>query len=336
MAEQRPGGPPSVTATAVSHYPKVGDGPGEQRLRQTLNRLDRGQATPADVRDAEDEATIAAITEQETAGLDLVTDGQIRWQDPITRLARGLQGFTIGGLVRWFETNTYYRQPVAVGAIRWEEPILLSDLRFAQQHATRPVKAVITGPYTLATLSDTEARGHRVVTLEAARALNQELRALAGAGPAWLQIDEPAITANPSVRYPRDLGLFREAMAALTDGVPGPLALRLYHGSAEDLGDLLGSPFQLIGLDLVQGARSWALLDGWPAGVGLDLGIVDARNVHPERAESLAEAVRRGRAAVGSEGVLHVSPSCGLEFLPRDAARRKLSLVVAAAREEVL
>ena len=323
-----------VTATAVSHYPKVGDGPGEQRLRQALNRLDRGQASADDVRAAEDQATIAALREQEAAGLDLVTDGQIRWQDPVTRLARGLRGFQIGGLVRWFETNTYYRQPVAVGEVRWAEPILLDDLRFAQQHAARPIKAVVTGPYTLATLSHSEARGHRTVTLETARALNEELRALSAAGPAWMQIDEPAITQNPSVRYPRDVPLFLEAMAILTDGVASPLALRLYHGSAEDLPEILDLPFRLIGLDLVQGAGSWTLLDRWNPSVGLDLGIVDARNVRLEAPELLTRQVGRGRAVLGPGTMLHVSPSCGLEFLPRDVARRKLELVAVAAHAE--
>ncbi|MGH7910324.1 MAG: hypothetical protein ACREQM_17220 [Candidatus Dormibacteraceae bacterium] len=332
MAQRADPGP--MIATAANHYPKVGDGPGEQRLRQVLNRLDRGRATPEDVSAAEDWATERALAEQEEAGLDLVTDGQIRWQDPITREAGGLRGFEIGGLLRWFETNTYYRQPVAVGEIAWERPILVQDLRFALAHASRPVKAVVTGPYTLATLSNTEARGHRTVTLELARALRQELLVLAAEGPAWLQIDEPAITGNPSVRYPRDFGLFREAMSVLTEDVPGRLSLRLHHGSADDVEGLFELPFQMIGLDLVQGSASWSLVDRWPAHLGLDIGIVDARNVRLESGDDLRSQVARGRRRLAAETALHVSPSCGLEFLPRADARRKLALVATAAHDE--
>lgn len=318
-------------ATAVSHYPRVGDEPGEQRLRQTIARADRGEASPDDVRAAEEETTVAALAEQAEAGLDLVTDGQIRWPDPITYVVRGLEGFESGGLLRWFDSNTYYRQPRAVGEVRWTHPILAEDLAFATRHASRPVKAVVTGPYTLGALSDPGDRSVERVTLELADALNRELRALAAAEPAWIQLDEPAIARNPGVSYPRRFDLFREAVQRAVDGVPGRLSLAVYHGSARDVPDLFRLPFSLLSLDFVQGADDWTLLDGWPAGVGLGLGIVDARNVRMEDAGELAETVRQVRAATGVSE-LHVHPSCGLEFLPRERARRKLALLARAVR----
>lgn len=321
-------------ATAVSHYPRVGDEPGEQLLRRTIARADRGDATAEDVRAAEEEATRAALAEQEAAGLDLVTDGQVRWPDPITYVVRGLEGFTSGGLLRWFDSNTYYRQPRAVGEVRWTHPILAEDLVFATRHASRPVKAVVTGPYTLGALSDPGDRGVERLTLELADALNRELRSLAALSPAWIQVDEPAVARSPGVRYGRRFDLFREAAHRLVDGVPGRLSLAVYHGSAVDVPDLLGLPFSLISLDFVQGPDNWALLDGWPAGVGLGLGIVDARNVRMEEAEELAATVRRAVAATGVSE-LHVHPSCGLEFLPREVARRKLSVVARAVRGAV-
>lgn len=320
-----------ATATTVSHYPRVGDEPGEQLLRRTIARADRGEASAEDVRAAEDETTRAALAEQEAAGLDLVTDGQVRWPDPITYVVRGLEGFTSAGLLRWFDSNTYYRQPRAVGEVRWTHPILLDDLEFATRHASRPVKAVVTGPYTLGALSDPGARGVERVTLELADALNEELRALAAVSPAWIQIDEPAIARNPGVRYPRRFDLFREAVHRLVDGVRAPLGLAIYHGSAADVPDLFGLPFSLLALDFVQGADNHALLDGWPSGLGLGLGIVDARNVRMEDAAELAATVRRARAATGVSE-LHVHPSCGLEFLPRESARRKLSVLARAVR----
>lgn len=320
-----------VIATAVSHYPRVGDEPGQQRLRQAIARADRAEVGRDAVERAADEMTIAAIEEQEQAGLDLVTDGQVRWQDPVTYLARGLEGFVITGLLRWFESNTYYRQPLARGEVRWTRPILVDDLLFAQRHAQRPVKAVVTGPYTLATLSDPGERGHRRLTLELAAALNQELRALAAAEPAWIQVDEPAIARNASVHYRRDFDLFQEAMRVLTDGVSTALSLYIYHGDAADVPGLFDLPFALFGLDFVQGDAGWRLLDSWPQGKNLGLGIVDARNVRMENEQELAATIARARRAVG-DGALHVSPSCGLEFLPRGIARRKLELLARATR----
>ncbi len=322
-----------MIATSVSHYPKLGDQPGQQRLRQAIARVDRGEAEPEEIARAADEMTVAAIREQEEAGLDLVTDGQVRWQDPITYLARGLEGFRITGLLRWFESNTYYRQPVVTGPIAWTRPILAADLEFARAHATKPVKAVVTGPYTIGTLSDAGELGHRRLVLELARALNQELRALAAAGPPWIQVDEPAIVDNRSVRYRRDFAVFREAMAILTEGVSAPLALYTYHGSAADVPGLFELPFDLFGFDVVQGEANWRLLGSWPQGKALGLGVVDARNVRMEDERWLAERVARAVEAAGADRV-HVGPSCGLEFLPRDVARRKLELVARAAHPE--
>jgi 5-methyltetrahydropteroyltriglutamate--homocysteine methyltransferase len=324
-----------VIATAVSHYPKLGDAPGQQRLRQAIARVDRGQADAAEIDEAAREMTLAAIHDQESAGLDLVTDGQIRWQDPITYLAGRLQGLEIGGLLRWFETNTYFRQPHADGgvAVAWEAPILVEDFEFARRHASRPVKAVLTGPYTIGTLSEWGERGHHRLVLDLARALNRELKALEAARPEWIQVDEPAIANNPSVRYPRDFGLFAEAMDVLADGVDAPLSLYTYHGDAADVPGLLELPFQLFGFDFLQGPANWDLLEGWPRGKGLGFGIVDARNVRMEDVSQLVEQIGRA-AAVTGESPLHVSPSCGLEFLPRETARRKLELVARATHAQ--
>lgn len=320
-----------MLATAVSHYPKVGDAPGQQRLRRAIGRLDRGEIGRDELDQVAAEVTVQALREQAEAGLDLVTDGQIRWQDPITYLARGLDGFEITGLLRWFESNTYYRQPVATKAVSWTRPILVDDYRFAKEHSERPVKAVVTGPYTIATLSHSRHHSsHRDFVLELAGALNQELKALAAESPAWIQVDEPAIANNPSVRYARDFDVFREAMSVLTDGVAAPLSLYVYHGSVEDVPAFLELPFELFGLDLVQGAASWALFDAWPAGKGAGLGLLDARNVRLESEEELADQIGRAAAAAGPENI-HLSPSCGLEFLPHDVAEAKLRRAAQAA-----
>src|SRR2546428_3658355 len=150
-----------MQTTVVGNYPKTPNRPRPGRLRQAINRRDRGEITSEELARIEDEVTIEVIEEQVEAGVDIVTDGQIRWDDDQTYIMRGLGGVEIGGLQRYLDTNTYYRQPEIVGPIAWREPILVRDYRFAAEHSRKPVKAIITGPYTLAALSLDKHYGSR-------------------------------------------------------------------------------------------------------------------------------------------------------------------------------
>src|SRR3989304_5193821 len=114
-----------MKTTVVGSYPKIPNRPRPARLRQAIARLDRGEITPEELARVQDEVTIEVIREQIEAGLDLIADGQVRWDDDQTYVARGLEGFDIGGLVRYFDTNTYYRQPPVPGPVGWREPGLV-------------------------------------------------------------------------------------------------------------------------------------------------------------------------------------------------------------------
>ncbi len=142
-----------VRTTVVGTYPRVGDTHEEQVLRRSIGRFDKGEIAEAEVRAAEREVVEAVLREQADAGIDVVTDGLVPWYDSQSHLARGLSGIEIDGLVRYFDTNTYYRQPVVRAAVSWSRPILVDEWSFAQAHARAPVKAVLTGPFTLAAMS---------------------------------------------------------------------------------------------------------------------------------------------------------------------------------------
>lgn len=311
-----------LRTTHVGSYPKIPDLPAPGRWRTAAEKLQRGEITREQFRQVEDEVTLEAIADQVEAGLDLITDGQIRWEDPQTYFARRLSGFTIDGLQRWFDTNVYYRQPVAEGPVSWREPITVEDYRFARQHSPRPVKPVVTGPYTLSRLSQNRhyARFADFV-LAVARALNQELRALDAESPPLVQVDEPAI-----LQYKDDLALFREAMAALLEGVRSPIALYTYFGDARGLlGTLVELPVQVVGLDFVAGPRNWEVLEaeGFPPDRRLGFGVLDARNTRLETVEEVLRALDRLSRFVSLDRV-DLGPTAGLEFLPRRAAKAKL------------
>lgn len=312
-------------AALNNNYPRIGDTPEQQRLRKAITRRDKGSTTPAELREVEDEVTREAIAEQERAGLEILTDGQIRWDDAQTYLTRGLPGFAHTGLIRYFDTNTYYRQPVAEKPIRWEKPILTRDFQFAQALTSRPVKAVLTGPYTIARLSlDRHYGALRPFVADLAKALNREAKALEAAGARYIQIDEPALCRNKA-----DLDLAAEAIEATLDGVTrATTSLVTYFGDVcWGLERLARLPVGLIGLDLTVNdhyPKALAKLGGFTK--GLALGILDARNTRLETVddrmallESLAGSLR------GRE--VHLMPSAGLEFLPRATAYAKMELL---------
>ncbi len=317
-----------VRTTVVGTYPRIGDTHEEQGLRRAIGRRDKGEATEADVHAAERQVVKDVLREQNEAGIDVVTDGQVTWYDSQSHLAGALDGVEIGGLVRYFDTNTYYRQPVITGTVRWKTPVVLEDWQAAQDASRAPVKAVLTGPVTLASLAlDRHYRKKRALAEDLALALAEEVAGLRSAGAQHIQVDEPILT-----RSPEDLSLVADTLdtSALRTG-SAELTLATYFGDvAQIYRDLLELPADVIGLDLVQGAKTWTQLTKHGSEKPIGLGLVDARNTKLEDPKAVAARVRVLRDAVNLEPC-YLAPSNGLEFLPRETARRKLGILVDAA-----
>jgi 5-methyltetrahydropteroyltriglutamate--homocysteine methyltransferase len=185
---------------------------------------------------------------------------------------------------------------------------------------------------TFAHLSIDEHYGdHDQFVIAIARVLAQEVFELHAAGARFIQIDEPAL-----LDAPEDLELARRALEMITSGLPPgetETTLATYFGSAKRLGkDLFRLPVDCYGLDLVSGPDDHELIDEIPSGKKLQAGMVDARNTKLETLDSLREEMERLVDVVGVER-LTVSPSSGLEFLPREKARAKLERLAQAAHE---
>ncbi len=318
-----------MIATVIGSYPKIPNRPRPARLRNAINRFDRGEISEEELHRVEDEVTIEVLQEQAEAGLDLVTDGQICWEDEQTYLARKLSGVSIDGLIRWFDTNMYYRQPIIEGAVAWREAITVRDYTFAVEHSAKPVKAVLTGPYTLARLSvDQHYRSVEALATALAEALNQEAKALQEAGATFIQFNEPAI-----LKQKEDFADFADACRRLVDGLTTETALYLYFGDVDGIyPQILDLPFHLIGLDFVTSAKNESLLRRTPFTKKLGLGIIDARNTRLESPEQIVERIRTLGDGVAPDQI-HVSPSAGLEFLPREVAQEKLRRLAQGVRQ---
>lgn len=317
-----------MIVTNAGNYPRIGDPAESQALRRALAQRDDGRIDEAGLRKVQDDTVHQVIDEQVDAGLDLVTDGLIRWDDAITYIVGGLQGFAdTQGLVRYLDTNTFYRQPVGGGAVRWAQPITVADYQFAASVSPRPVKAVLTGPYTIGRLSrSSHHKNANELVLELSEALRAEVQALHAAGAPLVQIDEPVIA-----RQPGDWAVFREAMTRLAEGVTGQIELNTSWGNLTELPDLFGLPFHVFGVDLIQGPANWELLDRIPSDKTAHLGILDAREVRLEGTSEIAHAIERASRVISLDR-MHVSPNCGLEFLPRATARAKLQRLADGAK----
>ncbi len=306
-----------------SSYPRIGDDLEHQLLRRAIAQRDKGKYTEADVRAAEERMTELALRDQIDAGLDLVTDGQIRWYDPVSHLAGKLAGVRINGLLRFFDTNFYFRQPVVHSGIERTKPLVVDEFVFAKARSTRPVKPLLTGPLTLARLSIREnksAKSSEGLVDGYTEALAEEIQDLVAAGATLIQLEEPAL-----LKHPGDFDLLERSMARLAACKGSArLALALYFGDPAPLyARLQQLPVDLLVLDFTYNPELVKVVATSGSSKALALGLVDGRNTKLEDVKTVAQQLEKICRALPS-GQVVLNPSCGLEYLPRDRAQLKL------------
>jgi 5-methyltetrahydropteroyltriglutamate--homocysteine methyltransferase len=339
----------NLTLSHTGSYPRIGDAPELQSLRRTIAAVDRGERTAADLAGAQNELTRKAVAEQLRAGIELVTDGQVRWNDPVSHLAGKLEGVKVNGLLRFFDTNFYFRQPVLTGRPRRRGELVVTDYTFARnalgslptpadRAGKLAVKPVLTGPYTLARLSLVE--DHAMGGLEAramayAEALATEVGALADAGAEFIQVDEPAI-----LKYPGEWEVFAKALdplvrakqEAVKRGRRIQLALYFYfQDCVPHYERLVALPVDLVGLDFSYNPKLVDTIAAAGSPIALGLGLVDGRNTMLENPETVARQIEKILPRITGQRAC-LGPSCGLEYLPRDRAFAKLELVAKIGR----
>jgi 5-methyltetrahydropteroyltriglutamate--homocysteine methyltransferase len=319
-----------LIASSSGSYPRIGRTPELQLLRQTITQRDSGKKTDADVRAAEETLTRAAISEQVGSGLDLVTDGQIRWYDPISHVAGKLENITINGLLRFFDTNFYLRQPVVHGPVVWSKPVLRPDYEMAVQASSKPVKPMLTGAYTLARHSIIEYPPYQKdfarLVLDYNEAIAKEVAQLAEAGATVIQIDEPSILKGATHEDWDLLEKTWEKLAAAKG--KAKLVLATYFGDATaSLHHLLSMPADVVALDFTYNPRLVdQVADAKPA-KSLGFGLLDGRNTKLDDPATVLGALERMLPKIRASEC-YLNPSSGLEYLPRDRAQAKLKHLV--------
>jgi 5-methyltetrahydropteroyltriglutamate--homocysteine methyltransferase len=294
---------------------------------------------PSFLQEAQDDATVLAIRAQEAAGLDIVTDGEIRRESYSNRFATALDGIDIDtpgvALDRSGHPNPV---PRVVGPIRRRHAVEVDDLRFLKSHTTRAVKMTVPGPFTMSQQAQVEYYdgSRELAALDYAVAVNEEIRDLFAAGADVVQLDEPYMQARPDEA--RAYGL--RALNRALEGVEGTTAVHICFGYAaiiherpsaySFLPELAGCRCAQVSIETAQTKIDCSVLSRLP-GKKIMLGVIDLATHEVETPELVAARIRRALPHVAPENVI-VAPDCGMKYLPRDVAMGKLRAMVAGAR----
>jgi 5-methyltetrahydropteroyltriglutamate--homocysteine methyltransferase len=314
---------PLLPVTAVGSYPK----PAyllDARRKYLRRQIDKDALTELERR-----ATREWIQIQEELGMDILVDGEQYRGDMVAYFADEMTGFAIAGMVRSYG-NRYYPKPVVVGPVGRKAPVTVEWFRYAQSLTARPVKGMLTGPYTIAEWSFNEHYPtRRALVLELARAIHDEVVDLERAGAAFIQIDEPAIHTRPE----EDFELAVEAMEIVTRGTSAYTVTHICYG---DVPKIYPAMLRLAvnQLDLALKNEEFGLLDTFktaPFTKDIGLGVVDAHSHRVESVEEVADGIRQTLRVIPADQV-HISPDCGLKTRTVEETVGKLRVMVDAAR----
>ena len=332
----------ALTTTVVGSYPQPDWLIDRKRLGERLppriraRELWRVQAPYLE--EAQDDATRVAVADMERAGVDVVTDGEMRRESYSNHFATALEGIDVDspgvGLDR---TGHATAVPRVVGPIRRARPVEVRSIELLRTLTDRRIKVTVPGPFTMTQQAQDDHYGdERAVALAYADAVNEELRDLKAAGADVVQIDEPYLQARPEAA--REYAV--EAIDRALSGIDGDLVLHTCFGYAHVvherpagypfLRELNGCAATHVSLEAAQPNLASDVLRALPD-KAIVLGVLDLGSPDVETEETVARRIRRALDVVPPERLV-IAPDCGMKYLSRDLAFRKLQAMVGGAR----
>jgi 5-methyltetrahydropteroyltriglutamate--homocysteine methyltransferase len=308
-----------------------------ERLPARVRTPDLWRVASEHLEEAQDDATLVAIRDLEQAGIDILTDGEIRRESYSNRFATALDGMDVEHpaeiMSRAGRPNLV---PRVTGPVRRRHAVEVRDLRFLREHTDRAVKITLPGPFTMSQQAVDEHYGDvRAFALDLAAAVNEEIRDLFAAGADVVQLDEPWVQSRPE--QAREYAL--EVIDRALEGVEGTTALHTCFGYAHMVHDrpdgypifaeLNDCAAGQLAIESAQPNLDPAVLEQLPDKV-IILGVVDLGTLEVEPPEAIAERIRAALRHVPPER-LQIAPDCGMKYLPRDVALAKLRAMVRAA-----
>lgn len=293
---------------------------------------------PEYLAEAQDDATLLAIRAQEDAGLDIVTDGEIRRESYSNRFATALEGVDVDNPGTALDRSGHPNPvPRIVGKIRRRHAVAVQDLEFLKRHARRKVKMTVPGPFTMTQQAQNEFYAtDEAAAMDYAAAVNQEVRDLFAAGADIVQIDEPYMQARPEKA--RQYGL--KALNRALEAVSGTTAVHICFGYAaiiherpsgySFLPELAGCSCRQVSIETAQSELDCSVLAELP-GKQIMVGCIDLSDMNVETPELVAERIRRALRYLRKEDVI-LAPDCGMKYLPREVAFGKMRAMAEGAK----
>jgi 5-methyltetrahydropteroyltriglutamate--homocysteine methyltransferase len=287
--------------------------------------------------EAQDDATRLAIHDQERAGLDIVTDGEMRRESYSNRFATALEGVDVDNPGTALDRSGHPNPvPRIVGKVRRKHPVEVEDVKFLRANTSRTIKMTVPGPFTMSQQAQNDFyKDEGEMALDYAAAVNAEIKDLFAAGADVVQIDEPYMQARPEKA--RQFGL--QAFNAALDGVTGTTAVHICFGYAavihvrppgySFLPEFANSPVKQVSVETAQSGLDCAVLEKLP-GKTIILGTLDLSDMNIETPETVAARIRRALPHVPAERLV-IAPDCGLKYLPRPTAYGKMRAIVEGA-----
>jgi len=314
-----------LLTTSVGSFPKP------DYLTRARNQVARGAMDPQELKELERKATSHWIRIQEELGIDILVDGEMYRGDMVTYFSENMEGFKISGLVRSYG-NRYYRKPIAVGRVGRRESISLEWWKYAQSLTDKPIKGMLTGPYTMADWSFNEYYPTFAdFVLDMARVVHEEAVDLERAGAKYIQVDEPAVSTRPE-----EMELASQALGIVTEGLNAFTITHICYGDFAAVYDhLISLPVDMLDLEMTN--SNYDLLEMFrqhplPESKSLSMGVSDVHSHVVESVEEMKEGIKRGLEVFPPER-LYIDPDCGMKTRLEDEAVDKLRNIVQAVRE---
>ena len=288
---------------------------------------------------AQDDATLLAIRAQEEAGLDIVSDGEIRRESYSNRFATALDGVDLDNPGSALDRSGHPNPvPRIVGKIRRRHAVEVQDLEFLKRHTTRMTKMTVPGPFTMLQQAQNDFyQSEEEAALDYAQAVNAEIKDLFAAGADVVQIDEPYMQARPEKARQYGLAALNRAL----EGVRGTTCVHICFGYAaiiherpsgySFLPELAACHCRQVSVETAQSHLDTRVLAELK-GKQILVGCIDLADMNVETPAVIVERIRRALKHVAPEQVI-LAPDCGMKYLPREIAQGKLAAMVQAAQD---
>ncbi|MBI2585452.1 MAG: 5-methyltetrahydropteroyltriglutamate--homocysteine methyltransferase [Rhodospirillales bacterium] len=307
------------------------------RFPPRTRALELWRVGPEWLEEAQNDATILAIRDQERAGLDIITDGEMRRESYSNRFATALEGVDIDNPGTALDRSGHPNPvPRVVGKVRRKRPVEVEDVKFLRANTERRIKMTVPGPFTMSQQAQNDFyEDEAELALDYAAAANEEIKDLFKAGADVVQLDEPYMQARPDKA--RKFGL--QALNRALKGVKGETVVHICFGYAaiihqrptgySFLPELAGCPAHGISIETAQSSLDCTVLEKLPE-KKIILGVLDLSTPKVETPEQVAQRIRRALPHCPAERII-VAPDCGLKYLPRESAFGKIKAMAAGA-----